>query len=92
MKYLQRMKNKNAQIDSQSTNIWSHKPWWCQPWSIILTGITIVSASWLLIHQLWLTLGVSGIIAVWWIYFLSIYPQAFAEYIKRQSQELNDEA
>jgi hypothetical protein len=23
--------------------VWSKKPWWCQPWSIALTGISLLS-------------------------------------------------
>ncbi|MFM7787820.1 MAG: DUF6737 family protein, partial [Microcystis panniformis] len=26
--------------NSKSDNVWNHKPRWCQPWSILLTGIT----------------------------------------------------
>jgi hypothetical protein len=68
----------------QSINVWDYKPGWCQPWSIILAGITIVAASWLVLHSIWLTLVVSLAIIVWWVYFLLIYPKAFAEYIASQ--------
>lgn len=73
----------------QSTNIWDYKPSWCQPWSIILTGIVVTSASWLVLHMLWITAGVAVVITVWWVYFLLIYPKAFAEYINSQKNELN---
>ncbi len=76
-------------MTSQSTNIWDYKPFWCQPWSIILTGITVTSASWLILHILWITMGIAAVIAVWWVYFLIIYPKAFAEYITSQQNELN---
>jgi hypothetical protein len=36
-------------------SVWNHKPWWCQPWSIILTGISIISGSWLLFKIVWLS-------------------------------------
>jgi hypothetical protein len=36
--------------DNSSFNLWQHKPWWCQPWTIILTGMIIVTASWFLIN------------------------------------------
>lgn len=62
-----------------STNIWEHKPGWCQPWSIILTGLIIISGSWLLLHIIWLTVAIALAIVAWWIYFLILYPQAFAE-------------
>ena len=29
----------------ESGDLWSHKPWWCQPWSILLTGVVLVGGS-----------------------------------------------
>jgi hypothetical protein len=80
------MTNK-SQSDSKSTNIWDYKPSWCQPWSIILAGLTIVAVSWLAIHTIWLTFGVSMLIVAWWVYFLIIYPKAFAEYLTSQQSD-----
>jgi hypothetical protein len=58
---------------------WNYKPWWCQPWSIVLTGISLIAGSWLLFHRYWLT----GIVAVpvlgWMILFLVIWPRAMME-------------
>ena len=71
--------------NTNSTNIWDYKPKWCQPWSILLTGITIITGSWLVFHLLWLTIAVSLAIIAWWVYFLILYPQAFANYIASQS-------
>ena len=73
----------------KSTNIWDYKPAWCQPWSIVLTGIVVTMASWMVLHTLWISLGVAVAIAVWWTYFLIIYPKAFAEYIASQPNQLN---
>ena len=70
--------------NSPSTNIWDYKPWWCQPWSIILTGMAIVVGSWLILHTLWITVGSAVLITVWWVYFLIIYPQLFARYLASQ--------
>ena len=64
--------------------VWKYKPWWCQPWSIILTGITILTASWFLLHSLIVTIILSLLIVVWWIYFLVIYPKLMAEIIDSQ--------
>jgi hypothetical protein len=61
-----------------NSNLWESKPWWCQPWTIILTGIIIVAGSWLLFHTLWLTLPVTIVIVVWWTYFLIIVPRILA--------------
>lgn len=55
---------------------WSYKPWWCQPWSILLTGITLISASWLLFKTLWVTIVVSLPVLTWMVFFLIIWPKA----------------
>ena len=70
--------NKNQNTPDRFS-VWNYKPWWCQPWSIILTGITIVTGSWLLIHSLWLSILCSLAIATWWFYFLILYPRMAQE-------------
>ena len=67
--------------------IWKYKPWWCQPWSIILTGLTIIFGSWLGIHSLILTITVSLLIIIWWGYFLIIYPQLISKLMDDQRIE-----
>ncbi|MBD2203784.1 hypothetical protein H6G33_21535 [Calothrix sp. FACHB-1219] len=54
---------------------WNYKPWWCQPWSILLTGITIISGSWLIFKTIWLTVLISIPILIWMGFFLLIWPQ-----------------
>ncbi len=66
------------------TSVWQYKPWWCQPWSILLTGITIITASWLLFHKIWLTILVSIPLLTWMGFFLLIYPKAYMEMIREQ--------
>jgi hypothetical protein len=61
-----------------NTNLWEHKPWWCQPWTIILTGIIIIVGSWLLFQTIWLTVPVAILIVLWWTYFLIIVPRILA--------------
>jgi hypothetical protein len=61
-----------------NTNLWEHKPWWCQPWTIILTGIIIIVGSWLIFHALWLTVPVGILIVLWWTYFLIVVPRMLA--------------
>ena len=58
-------------------SIWASKPWWCQPWSIILTGVFIITGSWLLFNSLWLSGLVATPIALWWYYFLIAYPKLY---------------
>jgi hypothetical protein len=62
-----------------SLNFWDAKPWWCQPWSILLTGVALISGSWLLLKILWITLGITLVILLWWTYFLILVPQYVRE-------------
>lgn len=58
---------------------WSYKPWWCQPWSILLTGITLISGSWLLFKTLWVTIIVSIPLLIWMGFFLLVWPKLMIE-------------
>jgi hypothetical protein len=62
-----------------SDNLWQSKPWWCQPWTIVLTGVMAIAGSWLLWHSIWLTLPLTFLIVLWWLYFLVLVPRAIAE-------------
>ena len=55
-------------------SFWSQKPWWCQPWSILLTGAMIMAGSWLLFERWWLTALVSLPVLAWWGLFLVVVP------------------
>ncbi|MGK7901858.1 MAG: DUF6737 family protein [Hormoscilla sp.] len=55
-------------------NPWNYKPWWCQPWSIILTGIAIESISWLLFRTIWISILVGVPVLAWMGFFLLIWP------------------
>ena len=48
-------------------HFWSHKPWWCQPWSILLTGSIAIAGSWLLLQIWWITAGVALLVLAWWL-------------------------
>ena len=58
-------------------SIWSLKPWWCQPWSILATGVIMPAASWWLLHRWWITLPVVGAVLIWWWLFLVLVPAAW---------------
>ncbi|WP_071590980.1 DUF6737 family protein [Geminocystis herdmanii] len=62
-----------------SSSIWKYKPWWCQPWSIILTGIGIIAGSWLLFELMWLTALFFTLICVWWLLFLILIPYLYGK-------------
>ena len=61
--------------EQQTINPWKYKPWWCQPWSIVLTTITLISGSWLVFKIIWLTILVAIPLLVWMGFFLLIWPQ-----------------
>lgn len=60
-------------------SIWDEKPWWCQPWTIVLTGLGADSASWLLWQRWWITAPVAGAVLVWWWLFLVLVPTAYRQ-------------
>lgn len=62
-------------MTQKSPSIWNYKPWWCQPWSIILTGILLIGGSWLLLLNLWITSFVAIPVLIWMIYFVLIFPK-----------------
>jgi len=67
-----------------SARFWDYKPWWCQPWSIVLTGTLLAAGSWWLARSLWLTLPLSSAIALWWIYFLLVVPRWFRQQLEQR--------
>ncbi|MEB3218657.1 MAG: DUF6737 family protein [Nostocales cyanobacterium 94392] len=68
----------------KALNVWQYKPWWCQPWSILLTGTTLIAGSWLLFHKVWLTILVSIPLLTWMSFFLLIYPKVFMKMIREE--------
>ncbi|PRW57056.1 hypothetical protein C2E21_4086 [Chlorella sorokiniana] len=77
------------QLDS---NVWTHKPAWCQPWSILATGSTVVAGVWAVSSGSpgW-TAAAALPVAAWWWLFLGIYPQQFRQYaegLNAQQQQL----
>jgi hypothetical protein len=68
---IQQTKNK----DNHLPTVWSYKPWWCQPWSILLTGCCLIVGSWGLFHHIWVTAIVAIPVITWMGFFLLVYPQ-----------------
>ena len=56
---------------------WSLKPWWCQPWSILLTGVLVIAGSWFLMHRWWISAPVAVAVLAWWGLFLVVVPAAY---------------
>ena len=63
----------------READLWSQKPWWCQPWSIVLTGVLVSLGSWLILHKLWITLLVTVGVLMWWLLFLVLAPAAYSQ-------------
>lgn len=73
-----------------SFNLWQYKPWWCQPWSIILTGIVGALLSWYILRNIWITAGLSGLILAWWGYFLVYYPRLIGKLVQQGTIKLEN--
>ncbi|HEY9764104.1 MAG TPA: DUF6737 family protein [Trichocoleus sp.] len=58
---------------------WQYKPWWCQPWSIVLTGVCLIVGSWLLLGRWWVTLLVAVPVTAWMGYFVLLWPKLIVE-------------
>ncbi|KAG0589854.1 hypothetical protein M758_1G051300 [Ceratodon purpureus] len=68
-------------------NVWDTKPVWCQPWTIVLTGVIGVSLSWLVIKSAIVTGIVTVLVAGWWYVFLYTYPLAYTAMIAERRQK-----
>ena len=68
-------------------SMWEAKPWWCQPWSIVLTGVMVPLTSWVLLHRWWITAPVAGVMAVWWLLFLVLVPAQYTAAVREQKGE-----
>lgn len=60
-------------------SIWALKPWWCQPWSILLTGVSVVALSWWALGLWWITLPLALGVLAWWGVFLVLVPAAWRQ-------------
>lgn len=65
---------------------WTYKPWWCQPWSILLTGSGLILGSWFLLHRLWLTAVIAVPVGSWMAFFLLVWPRLWSRYQAEASE------
>lgn len=72
---------------TKSFDVWNYKPWWCQPWSILLTGAVIMGSSWLIGKNIWISLLVSLPVLAWWVYFLILYPRLVSQAMEESQGE-----
>ncbi|AAP99920.1 MULTISPECIES: DUF6737 family protein [Prochlorococcus] len=68
----------NLHLSSFTKNhYWDSKPKWCQPWSIIITGVLSIIIIFVTFKNFWLTIIASFLITLWWILFLFIAPMIY---------------
>ncbi|KAL8252970.1 hypothetical protein R6Q59_036663 [Mikania micrantha] len=70
-------------------SVWDTKPSWCQPWTITLTGASVVAGSWLILHNIFATSIASILIGTWWYIFLYSYPKAYTDMIAERRRKVN---
>lgn len=63
--------------ENPETSFWDHKARWCQPWSIVGSGVLIIGLSWWLVKRWWISVPLSLAIGVWWWLFLVAVPTAW---------------
>ncbi|CAH9112385.1 unnamed protein product [Cuscuta europaea] len=83
----------DAYLDSLSLeydSVWDTKPSWCQPWTIVVTGILAITASWIVLHSGLVTAVVITLISAWWYIFLYSYPKVYAEMIAARKERVTN--
>ena len=58
-------------------SFWDEKPYWCQPWSIIIFGVLVLILSWKLFNNIIISSALGFFIFVWWILFLILLPNSY---------------
>ncbi|CAN8247990.1 unnamed protein product [Cochlearia groenlandica] len=71
-------------------SVWDTKPAWCQPWTIMLTGLSIVACSWTILHSVLVSSLAVGVIGAWWYIFLYSYPKSYSEMIAERRKRVAD--
>jgi hypothetical protein len=70
--------------NSLPDSLWQLKPWWCQPWSIVLTGVGLVAIAWLLFQRWWIAAPVAIAVLAWWFLFLLWVPRQYTAAVRQQ--------
>ena len=70
---------KNYVMPITELSYWEAKPFWCQPWSIVLTGLLLIGFSTWWPKILWITIVIAIFILLWWFLFLIVAPIAYYE-------------
>ncbi len=74
-------KNKEEESISPFHMYWKVKPFWCQPWSIVLTGILILLTLYTISSNIYLRVLGSLTLFAWWYLFLYLAPISYNDYL-----------
>ncbi|OIW05010.1 hypothetical protein TanjilG_06422 [Lupinus angustifolius] len=80
------LQNLSLEYDS----VWDTKPSWCQPWTITLTGVSIIAITWFILKSVLVTSLISLLIGAWWFIFLYSYPKAYSQMIAERRQKVTN--
>ena len=58
-------------------SFWDSKPFWCQPWSIIFSGILVLITSWIIFNNFIVNALLGFLIIIWWVVFLILVPENY---------------
>ena len=73
-----------------SNKYWEVKPLWCQPWTIITSGLVFIYLSWITLHITFLTVTVSIFVFIWWVIFLYFVPRSYQISYKNEDTNTNE--
>ena len=72
---------------SSASSVWKTKPFWCQPWTIVLFGVFCVSLPTLAFDWKFVSVAVAVPISAWWYVFLVLYPKSYASSSFEEKEE-----
>lgn len=78
---------KASSNSSSASSVWKTKPFWCQPWTIVLFGVFCVSLPTLAFDWKFVSVAVAVPIAAWWYIFLYLYPKSYASSSFEEKEE-----
>tara|TARA_Y100001968_G_C19200146_1_gene639548 strand:+ start:240 stop:461 length:222 start_codon:yes stop_codon:yes gene_type:complete len=64
-------------VKNSENSFWDSKPYWCQPWSIIVFGILAEIFIWMIFNNILITSILGFVVIIWWILFLKLVPNSY---------------
>ena len=80
-------KANTSSSSSSASSVWKTKPFWCQPWTIVLFGVFCVSLPTLAFDWKFVSVAVAVPISAWWYVFLVLYPKSYASSSFEEKEE-----